>query len=487
MTTPSDALYAALCARAPQTTRELTRGLARLGQRLLLSSDVERLLTQDPRIRKDGGRPARWRALPLGQGAPLIRTPDAQEVPPAVLPRRKETARSLQLLEEGTVVARISPVAAFWGQPVSVTAEPVAPEPVLATEVPAVRRPPLPPGSTPRYVGPRLRQWQGDALDGVAGAQAPRHRAVRRGGQPLRRRRAGGLGRASPAARRSSCSSPTPTSRSSGCARSSSSCRACRSGGAATAAAHVRRLRRARLARVRRPDDLLPEGAHGLLIADEVHRFGSSALAPTLADKYRARLGLVGGASRVPTRRSCPTSTPVLDGCDLRRGRQDAEVARFRVGLVPVELLPDERAEYRELSLRIDQLAARLVATHGCHPETFLDDVARLQAGWSERPKAAPSPRARAAGHAPDIIRLCGEPNVLPSSTNPTMPFTRNTLDEHLDMLMVCHHLSPVRPGGRGVRRLADPSGDDRGRGRAARSRRDLDDVVRLTGDGADR
>src|SRR5213075_2772262 len=49
-------------------------------------------------------------------------------------------------------------------------------------------------------------------------------------------------------------------------------------------------------------------------------------------------------------------------------------------------------------------------------------------------------------GHAPDIIRLCGEPNVLPSSTNPTMPFTRNTLDEHLDMLMVCHHLSSKVP-----------------------------------------
>ena len=44
-------------------------------------------------------------------------------------------------------------------------------------------------------------------------------------------------------------------------------------------------------------------------------------------------------------------------------------------------------------------------------------------------------------GHAPDIIRACGEPNVIPSSTNPTMPFTVNTLDEHLDMLMVCHHL----------------------------------------------
>jgi urease subunit alpha len=46
-------------------------------------------------------------------------------------------------------------------------------------------------------------------------------------------------------------------------------------------------------------------------------------------------------------------------------------------------------------------------------------------------------------GHAPDIIRICGEPNVLPSSTNPTRPYTVNTIDEHLDMLMVCHHLDP--------------------------------------------
>ena len=46
-------------------------------------------------------------------------------------------------------------------------------------------------------------------------------------------------------------------------------------------------------------------------------------------------------------------------------------------------------------------------------------------------------------GHAPDIIRVCGLANVLPSSTNPTRPYTVNTLDEHLDMLMVCHHLDP--------------------------------------------
>jgi urease subunit alpha len=49
-------------------------------------------------------------------------------------------------------------------------------------------------------------------------------------------------------------------------------------------------------------------------------------------------------------------------------------------------------------------------------------------------------------GHAPDIIKACAEPNVLPSSTNPTRPYTVNTVDEHLDMLMVCHHLDPDIP-----------------------------------------
>lgn len=49
-------------------------------------------------------------------------------------------------------------------------------------------------------------------------------------------------------------------------------------------------------------------------------------------------------------------------------------------------------------------------------------------------------------GHAPDIIRACAQPNVLPSSTNPTRPYTQNTIDEHLDMLMVCHHLDSSIP-----------------------------------------
>ena len=87
-------------------------------------------------------------------------------------------------------------------------------------------------------------------------------------------------------------------------------------------------------------------------------------------------------------------------------------------------------------------------------------------------------------GHAPDIIKVAGLPNVLPSSTNPTRPYTVNTLDEHLDMLMVCHHLDPVDPRGPCLRREPHPQGDDRGRGHPARPGRALDDLVRQPGDG---
>jgi urease subunit alpha len=58
------------------------------------------------------------------------------------------------------------------------------------------------------------------------------------------------------------------------------------------------------------------------------------------------------------------------------------------------------------------------------------------------RPIHAYHTEGAGGGHAPDIIRVAAHPNVLPSSTNPTRPYTRNTLDEHLDMLMVCHHLN---------------------------------------------
>src|ERR1700716_713395 len=64
-------------------------------------------------------------------------------------------------------------------------------------------------------------------------------------------------------------------------------------------------------------------------------------------------------------------------------------------------------------------------------------------AAFKNRAIHAYHPEGAGGGHAPDIIKVCGEPNVLPSSTNPTRPYTVNTLDEHLDMLMVAHHLNP--------------------------------------------
>ena len=90
-------------------------------------------------------------------------------------------------------------------------------------------------------------------------------------------------------------------------------------------------------------------------------------------------------------------------------------------------------------------------------------------------------------GHAPDIIKVAGLKNVLPSSTNPTRPFTRNTIDEHLDMLMVCHHLDPLDRRGSGLRRKPHPQGDHRGRGHPARHRRAVDDVVGQPGHGPGR
>jgi urease subunit alpha len=73
----------------------------------------------------------------------------------------------------------------------------------------------------------------------------------------------------------------------------------------------------------------------------------------------------------------------------------------------------------------------------------FVEETVRAIAGRSIH---AYHTEGAGGGHAPDIITVAGHPNVLPSSTNPTRPYTRNTLSEHLDMLMVCHHLNPTVP-----------------------------------------
>src|SRR4029078_5167338 len=73
----------------------------------------------------------------------------------------------------------------------------------------------------------------------------------------------------------------------------------------------------------------------------------------------------------------------------------------------------------------------------------FVEDTLRAFAG---RAIHTYHTEGAGGGHAPDIIRACGAPNVFPSSTNPTRPYTVNTVDEHLDMLMVCHHLDAAVP-----------------------------------------
>ena len=80
-------------------------------------------------------------------------------------------------------------------------------------------------------------------------------------------------------------------------------------------------------------------------------------------------------------------------------------------------------------------------------------------------------------GHAPDIIKVAGQMNVLPSSTNPTLPYGINSQSELFDMIMVCHNLNPKVPSDVAFAESRDPGRDDRRRERPARRGRHLDDV----------
>ena len=84
-----------------------------------------------------------------------------------------------------------------------------------------------------------------------------------------------------------------------------------------------------------------------------------------------------------------------------------------------------------------------MIHTDTLNESGFVEDTI---AAFKGRTSHAFHTEGAGGGHAPDIIRLAGFPNVIPSSTNPTRPFTVNTIDEHLDMLMVCHHLDPDIP-----------------------------------------
>ncbi|GEK22919.1 helicase-related protein [Cellulomonas xylanilytica] len=136
---------------------------------------------------------------------------------------------------------------------------------------------------------------------------------------------------------------------------------------------------------------LLPDDRTGLVIADEVHKYGSARPAETLRAGFGARLGLTSSMERQDPGFDevlRPYFGAVLDGCDLRRGRKDGVLAPFRLAFVEVDLAADERAEHDALSAQISELAERLVG-HGCAPGRFVDDVIRLQGGWRENARAA--------------------------------------------------------------------------------------------------
>src|SRR5881296_963745 len=93
------------------------------------------------------------------------------------------------------------------------------------------------------------------------------------------------------------------------------------------------------------------------------------------------------------------------------------------------------------LSVADDHDVQVMIHTDTLNESGFVEDTIKAFKG---RTIHAFHTEGAGGGHAPDIIKVAGLRNVLPSSTNPTRPFTRNTIDEHLDMLMVCHHLDPL-------------------------------------------
>src|SRR5881275_494885 len=175
---------------------------------------------------------------------------------------------------------------------------------------------------------------------------------------------------------------------------------------------------------------------------------------------YSGVTTLIGGGTGPATGTNATTCTP--GAWNIRRMYEAAEAFPLNFGFLgkgnsslPESLREQIRAGAPGLKLHedwgttpatIDQclnVAEEFDVQVAIHTDTlneagFVEDTI---AAFKDRTIHTYHTEGAGGGHAPDIIRVCGLPNVLPSSTNPTMPFTRNTLDEHLDMLMVCHHL----------------------------------------------
>jgi urease subunit alpha len=127
--------------------------------------------------------------------------------------------------------------------------------------------------------------------------------------------------------------------------------------------------------------------------------------------------------------------------------RSEGLVDQIRAGAIGLKLHEDWGTAPSAidccLSIADEEDVQVTIHTDTLNESGFVDDSI---AAFKGRTIHAYHTEGAGGGHAPDIIKVCGEPNVIPSSTNPTRPFTVNTLEEHLDMLMVCHHLDRSIP-----------------------------------------
>jgi urease subunit alpha len=174
---------------------------------------------------------------------------------------------------------------------------------------------------------------------------------------------------------------------------------------------------------------------------------------------------LVGGGTGPATGTNATTCTPgpwhieqmllAAEGLPVNLGfaakgntsRPEGLIEQIRAGACAMKLHEDWGSTPAAidccLSVADDHDVQVMIHTDTLNESGFVEDTVAAIAG---RTIHAFHTEGAGGGHAPDIIKVAGLPNVIPSSTNPTRPFTVNTLDEHLDMLMVCHHLDPSIP-----------------------------------------
>ena len=171
---------------------------------------------------------------------------------------------------------------------------------------------------------------------------------------------------------------------------------------------------------------------------------------------------LIGGGTGPATGTNATTCTP--GPWNLHRMLQAADALPVNLGFLgkgnaslPAALEEQVRAGALGLKLHEDwgttpaaidcclEVAERMDVQVAIHTDTLNESgfVEQTFAAFKGRTIHSYHTEGAGGGHAPDIIKACGQANVLPSSTNPTRPYTINTVDEHLDMLMVCHHLDP--------------------------------------------